>query len=444
MREPNEHMSRVQDRRRTAEARESRVTRRRALRAFGAAFGVLGAVACGDQAQPAEPTPAIRPSPTNVPPTPRSVDERTISATTTPRPTSSPTATVPAVAARATVAAPRPTLPVSAAPTPTATPLPSPTPTSPPSPTPSPTATPPPLVSPLTGLPISAASHAARIVAVKIDNAPGARPHSGLSQAGVVYEHVTEGSVTRYTAFFHDSGLERVGPIRSARFVDRDLVQQFDALFAHVGGSPPVLDDLRASPVADMDQFFYDETQPYFRSSDRAPPFNMYASLPALRDFGARRHPERRPLEGFAFYVAEPDSGQVRSVQVAGGHALFRSDYAYDPATRTWRRLLAGSLDVDVATGEALALANVIVQRVPTRLTEYQEDSLGNRSLWIGTTGSGTATVFRDGLRIEGRWLRDSATDVTRFETLDGAALLLRPGHSWVHLLSEADAFSSA
>ena len=421
------------------------------LRLLGAGFGALGAlgaVACGEQAQRAEPTPTIQPTlaPTSVPPTPRPPDERKFSATATPRPTHSPAATAPPVAARTTVAAPRPTLPVAAAPTPTATSRPSPTPssTSTPNPTPTPTATPPPLVSPLTGLPVSAASHAARIVAVKIDNAPGARPHSGLSQAGVVYEHVTEGSVTRYTAFFHDSGLERVGPIRSARFVDRDLVQQFDALFAHVGGSPPVLDDLRASPVADMDQFFFDETRPYFRSSDRVPPFNMYASLPALRDFGARRHPERRPLEGFAFYAAEPDSGPVRSVQVTGGHALFRSDYTYDPAARTWRRLLAGSLDVDVATGKALALANVIVQRVPTRLTEYQEDSLGNRSLWIGTTGSGAATVFRDGRRIEGRWLRESAVDVTRFETLGGEAIRLRPGHSWVHLLGEADTFSSA
>ncbi len=336
----------------------------------------------------------------------------------------------------ATVAAPRPTLAPAPTEAPTATPTPEPT-TPPPTPDPTPTPTPPLIRSPLTGLAISPEAKSWRVVAVKIDNSIGARPQSGLSTAAVVYEHLTEGTVTRYTAFFLDSDLERVGPIRSSRFVDRDLVQQFDALFAHVGASPPVMRDLRNSAAADVDQFFYDETRPYYRIASRPAPFNMYASLPALREVGARRHPNRREIQGFRFYEAEPAVGSVTQLTVpAGSRGPFQAEYEFDSAARRWRRSLGGALDIDASTGEALAVENVVAQWVPARVTQYDEDHLGNKSVWIGTTGEGPVSVFRDGARLDGTWRRPSETDVTEFLDPDGSPLELRPGRTWIHLLS--------
>ena len=353
---------------------------------------------------------------------------------TQPPSASSPPAPAP-VAPVATVAAPRPTRPPTQTAAPIATPSPEPTPT--PDPTPTPTPTPPPILSPLTGLEISPAARSRRVVAVKIDNSGGARPQSGLSTAAVVYEHVTEGIVTRYTAFFLDSDLERVGPIRSSRFVDRDLVQQFDALFAHVGASPPVMRDLRNSPAADIDQFFYDETTPYYRISSRPAPFNMYASLPALREVGAKRHPDRREIQGFRFYETEPEIGPLTDLTIPGGpRSAFQAEYEFDAATRRWRRSLGGALDIDAHTGEALAFENVIAQWVPARVTQYDEDHLGNKSVWIGTTGDGPVSVFRDGARLDGTWRRPSETDVTEFLNADGSPLELRPGRTWIHLLT--------
>lgn len=355
---------------------------------------------------------------------------------TEPPTASSPPAPAP-VAPVATVAAPRPTRPTTQTATPTATASPETTPT--PDPTPTPTPTLPPILSPLTGLEISPAARSRRVVAVKIDNSGGARPQSGLSTAAVVYEHVTEGIVTRYTAFFLDSELERVGPIRSSRFVDRDLVQQFDALFAHVGASPPVMRDLRNSPAADIDQFFYDETTPYYRISSRPAPFNMYASLPALREVGAKRHPDRREIQGFRFYETEPDIGPLTDLTIPGGpRNVFQAEYEFDAATRRWRRSLGGALDIDAHTGEALAFENVIAQWVPARVTQYDEDHLGNKSVWIGTTGEGPVSVFRDGARLDGTWRRPSETDVTEFLDPDGSPIELRPGRSWIHLLTRS------
>ncbi len=218
--------------------------------------------------------------------------------------------------------------------------------------------------------------------------------------------------------------------------MDRDLVQQFDALFAHVGGSPPVLEDLRASPAADMDQFFYAGDRPYTRVTSRPSPFNVYVSLASLREFGAVRHEDRRQIDSLEFSRGPQGIGPVRSITVPSGpRTSFQVQYGYDPINGQWRRSLGGLTDVDAATGEAIAVANVVVQHVEVRVTAFIEDSLGNLSLAIPTTGSGPATIFRDGLRLEGTWERPNARAVTRFRTTQGAPLQLRAGRTWVHLL---------
>ena len=431
--------------------RQKYISRRRlaTLLAGGTAVLIAG---CGDSAPPtstptpgapgapttpALTTPPARPASSPTTPAPASVAAAPSAATAAP---ATSAAKLPApVAPVATVAAPRPTRPPPVqTEAPTATPTPEPT---TPSPTPPPTPTRPPLRSLLTGLEVSPNARAQRVVAVKIDNSIDARPQSGLSTAAVVYEHVTEGSVTRYTAFFLDSDLERVGPIRSARFVDRDLVQQFDALFAHVGASPPVMRDLRSSPAADVDQFFYDETRPYYRISSRPAPFNMYASLPALREVGARRHRQRREIQGFRFYEIDPQIGPLTHLAIpAGPRNAYQAEYVFDTATRRWRRSLGGALDIDAHTGEALVFENVVAQWVPARLTEFDEDSYGNKSLWIGTTGQGPVSVFRDGARFDGTWRRPSETAVTEFLNPDGSPLELRPGRTWIHLLTGSEA----
>ena len=58
---------------------------------------------------------------------------------------------------------------------------------------------------------------------VKIDNNPGARPQSGLNAADIVFEEIVEVG-TRFAAVFHSGSANPVGPIRSGRTQDVDLL----------------------------------------------------------------------------------------------------------------------------------------------------------------------------------------------------------------------------
>ena len=211
-----------------------------------------------------------------------------------------------------------------------------------PTPTAPPTETPVPLpISPLSGLTSEARIAGRRPIAVKIPNDPGSRPPVGISQAEIVYEHETEGGITRFTALFVLSDLRKVGPIRSARFVDVDLVREYSALFAHVGGSPAVRRALRILSDLDRDEFFYGAGGPYFRTDDRQAPHNTFVDLAKLRaDAESIGLEPLTDLTPWVFYGKPPLHGAVRTIHVpappAGG--TYRARYAYDSDSRRYSR----------------------------------------------------------------------------------------------------------
>ena len=324
---------------------------------------------------------------------------------------------------------------------PTATPSPTATATSAPTPTALPTATPTPRpVSPLSGLSNQPGIVSRRPLAVKIPNDPGSLPHRGIGQAEVVFEHETEGGITRFTALFVLSDLSKVGPVRSARLVDIDLVREYSALLAHVGGSPGVRERLKALGPQDMDEFFFGAGGPFMRSQDRQAPHNAYVDLVKLRQAGADRgNSATVDLDPWDFYKAPPKQGEVHAVTVPhpSDSSTYRSRYLYDPEFRHYLRWAHDDKYVDDLDGRHVRLENVIVQFTRVTATDIEEDFLGNRSLAIETVGEGRALVFHDGHAFEGKWVRPSPTARTRFLDGSGAHIELRPGHTWVHLLRE-------
>ncbi len=310
-------------------------------------------------------------------------------------------------------------------------------PTAHPTATPVPTATP---RAPFTGRPLSAPGMPRRPVAVKIDNAPAARPQWGLSQAELVIEAPAEGFATRFTAIFSEQDLARVGPVRSARPFDLGLSRIYDFMLAYAGAGNTLtwriaeqkVPALKAPELAEG----IPPDSPYFRTNDRRPPHNLYVNLERFRqkmaEAGVR---DTTSLQAFSFYATQPEEGSARTIDLSY-HPLYRAVYRYDPATRSYRRFTAGQPHLDALTQQQLTMDNIIVQYVEMwPAPEYEPDSAGNVVLDGRLVGEGRAQIFHDGHAVEGRWVQPEEGVPPRFLDAEGKPVELKPGSVWIHLV---------
>jgi hypothetical protein len=286
---------------------------------------------------------------------------------------------------------------------------------------------------PLTGLDApSADATLIRVVSVKIENSPEARPQTGLDKADIVYESVTEGGITRFNALFQSETPPTVGPVRSARPSDFSIVPQFHALFAHCGADSQVRAKLTDRKLFDdMDQFF--NPGPYHRAKDRPAPHNLYVDLTALRAAAVknRGYVATETITGLAFAKSSVASTPtVTSVTV-----LFSSSnkvtWAYDKVSARYARSINGKPHLDKVSRKQLTARNVVV--LWARITNYVKGSHG-QVVDIELTGTGRASVFRDGQRIDGTW-EAGATTPPRLKTADGRSIKLDPGNTWFQVI---------
>lgn len=287
----------------------------------------------------------------------------------------------------------------------------------------------------LCGKPLDDASLARlRPVAVKIDNAPAARPQVGLDQACVVYEHMAEGGITRFTAIYHTEETE-VGPVRSARRIDLHIVPQYQALFAHVGGAPAEMAAIRASKLLDVDQFFNAES--YYFTRQRPAPSNVYTTISNIRARAdALGYGREATLEGFPLSEKPPEGGRPATQIIVPYHPTSQGEFRYDPQAGDYLRYTAGRPHVDQATGQIIRASTVIVQKAPSWIASYTEDAGGAPTLDFDLVGEGPATVFRDGMAFDGKWVRTSLGGWTRFYDETGQVIPLAPGKIWISVVS--------
>lgn len=293
------------------------------------------------------------------------------------------------------------------------------------------TTAPPPF--PLTGLP-DPEHRGERLpaLAVKIDGSDGARPQAGLEDADVVFEEIVEGGVTRFVAVFHSTAPGEVGPVRSIRPVDPNILAPLKALFAFSGGIREFRDALGPTGV----QPVHHDAVPgaYTRRPDRRGPLDLFVDAEALWAQAERAEPPIRLLpylgDGEAFAGDE-----VAAVEIVYSSST-RVEYAYDRATRRWGRILNGTIHETVG-GRQIAPRNLVVQRVEDRPTEYV-DQAGARVTESIVTGRGEAWFFVQGRMRHGQWRRDRVEDVTTYTDDAGNVVRFAPGTTWIHLLTAA------
>ncbi len=286
---------------------------------------------------------------------------------------------------------------------------------------------PPPPTCPLTGELAPHGSVPGRpALAVKIENYPDARPQAGLQAADIVYEEPVEGGITRFIAVYHCRDEGRVGPVRSARTVDPDVLAQFGVpVLAYSGGAPNVVRVIQEADLVPIDET--SGVRAFVRDAARPAPHNLYAGTKDL--YRVARSEAAAPEAVFAY--AEEIAGSSR--RVATVHLPFSPNYS--DVWWTWSRkadawLRSHGDDAHLAEeGGPVSATNVVVQVV-----DMVVGPRGGITPHLELTGSGKAYVFRDGRMILGRWERPKLGDVTRFVTKDGVEIALEPGRTWVEL----------
>ncbi len=255
---------------------------------------------------------------------------------------------------------------------------------------------------PLTGAPASDGSGVSSrpALAVKVDNYPAARPQSGLDKADIVFEEPVEGGITRYVAVFQCQQAALVGPIRSARNIDIGILGQFGhPLLVHVGGIRPVLANIGASPLVDVDLGAHPSVIQHV--AGRMAPYDTYASTSALWDLEGRR--SSPPTAIFSYSARLPRGTPAKTVAIPfsdSSNVVWR----YDPSLGSYLRNYGSTPDI-LSDGHQNAAADVIVQFVHITYGPWLENSEGGLEVQatLYQSATGRAEIFRNGIAGHGK-----------------------------------------
>lgn len=293
-----------------------------------------------------------------------------------------------------------------------------------PAPTPTPSPTPPPR-SVLSG---RAGEVDGPVLVAKLDNTHHAAPHAGLLDADVVYVEEVEYGITRYAAIYSTRLPTSVGPIRSARITDVDLLAQYGRVaFAYSGAQTKLRPVLAAAP-------FYDVSGDrsgvgYWREPGRPAPYDFFGNARKLLARAPKAETARDV--GFRFSDAVP-AGGTAAPSVTATFPSARFGLTWSAAQRRWLVTLDGRKAL-AAEGGQLGGTTVIVQYVRVYPSGYG-DKFGGVTPMSETVGRGKALVLRDGLAYQAAWARPTTSGGTRY-TVAGRDLPLAPGQVWVLLV---------
>lgn len=265
------------------------------------------------------------------------------------------------------------------------------------------------------------------VTAVMIENSPDARPQSGLKGAGVVYEAVAEGGITRFLAVYQHNKPELIGPVRSLRIYYLDWAAPYQASIAHVGGSYNALDTVKN--YRDIDQSF--NAGSYWRATDRYAPHNVYTSGANLDALNASKSYSESVFESFPRTDGKPaEEPNASSIAIDFSSYLYGTTYAYDQASNTYARSLAGQPHTDREAGQ-ISPSVIVALKVNTQLRDgpdgYED---------IVTSGSGEGYVFQNGTATTVSWHKDNRDTPLRLLDADGQPVKLVRGQTWISAIT--------
>ncbi len=331
---------------------------------------------------------------------------------------------------------------------PSETPLPSET----PEPTETPTATPPLVVypvgpsdfpenvNPLTGLAVSDTTILdRRPVFFKVANYPVAgRPHAGLSFADMVFEYYIGTGGNRFIALFYGQDSDTIGPVRSGRLIDRQIVSLYEGVIGLVSADVNVLSQI----VNTLGNRVISGKNicPGVCDDGRNIVISVFGDSAALTDVATSRGVvnQRYPLDGMLFDPEVPQNGQPADEISVRFSQVNPEEWQYDPDNGLFMRWIDNETGVpidmiplvDRNTDEQLAFSNVVVifvshtEFAPTLHDMDLTNEIGRR-----------AVVFRDGQAFDLTWSTPRDNQPIQFLDANSDNFPLKPGNTWVVIM---------
>lgn len=274
-------------------------------------------------------------------------------------------------------------------------------------------------IDPLTG---QKAQKMVPLLAVMVDNLGVARPQTGLGEAGVVYEMEAEAKITRFMALFAGDPPSTVGPVRSARSYYLQICKEWDALYAHVGGSDDATANIKGWGIRDLDEFR--NGGEYSRDKSRKAPHNVYLNIDKATTG------EKQNLQAhWRFGDAPQGDADFSKISFSYGSGNNVS-YEFSAREKRYLRYINGSPHSDRKSGKQIAVTNVVIQYASH---QYRAD--GTACIDIQVIGSGKAEYFLAGKHYEGTWKKESMKSPTYFFDGEGQKITFPRGNTWIQVL---------
>ena len=268
---------------------------------------------------------------------------------------------------------------------------------------------------------------------VQVENLSEARPPSGLQDASIVYEYVTEGGISRFSAIYLSPPKGKVGPIRSARLVTISLARIYGAVVVFSGGSTYIKGQIQSAGIPSVEE--NSANGDLFRVNNRPAPHNLYSDGAHLADVAGHAN---LPARSWTLWDrTEPTSvtggRQVSHVTVPIS-SMEAPTVIYDPSAGGWTRSEADTGPFsDADTRSPLIVSTLVVQQVAIKPTSEVVDVNGVTGVDHDIVGTGQAQVFTAGREFDATWTQPSSGPPSF--TAGGRPAPVAPGLVWICLV---------
>ncbi len=279
-----------------------------------------------------------------------------------------------------------------------------------------------------------------QLLVVKIDDTNAAHPQIGLEDAEVVYIEQVEAGLTRLAAVYSTVIPQRVGPVRSARISDIELLSQYGrVVFAYSGAQRKLLPVIAAANLQDMGAQRQSPTI-YTTDPNRVSPFAMVLRADLLMERVREKDLTVDVAKNVGFVFGDlPEGGKsVQKVVMSWPSATYSADWSEKESR--WHLSHNGKLNL-ADSGVVLGPTTLVIQMVKISPSEYG-DKFGGVTPFSETVGTGKAYVLRNGEVFNATWSRAFPDSGTTFTLGDGSTMNFAAGQIWVALTDREPEFT--